>query len=82
MVSRDRAGTVVVVDRSLCIGAAQCVLAAPESFDQSEQDGLVLPLTALSGERLSDAVVLAAHLCPSGALSLAEKELTDQDRSY
>lgn len=77
--SRDGTGAVLAVDRTLCIGAAQCVLAAPAFFDQSEDDGLVLALTEPSGGKLPDAMLMAVRLCPSGALSLVDKELSGQD---
>lgn len=62
----------VQVDRDVCIGAGLCVLAAPEVFDQSEDDGLVVVL-AVGALADPDAAVLAAvRRCPSGALSLRQ----------
>lgn len=71
----------VVVDRQRCVGSGLCVLSAPHSFEQSERDGLVLPLAAPdpagSGAWPDQAglarVRTAVRLCPSGALSLAEE---------
>jgi ferredoxin len=37
-------GLLVVVDRAVCVGAAQCVLAAPELFEQDDE-GLVVLLS-------------------------------------
>jgi len=34
----------VLADRDRCVGAGQCVLSAPDVFDQSDQDGRVLIL--------------------------------------
>jgi ferredoxin len=60
----------VLSDRGRCIGAGQCVLAAPEFFDQSEDDGkvLIVPAATLVPEQAARAAV---GLCPSRALSLA-----------
>ncbi|MDY6996472.1 MAG: ferredoxin [Actinomycetota bacterium] len=63
----------VEADRELCIQAGNCVMVAPEVFDQDD-DGIVVILSEeveASGE-LADRVREAVKLCPSGALSLAE----------
>lgn len=63
------------VDRDLCIGAGQCVMSAPDHFDQDD-DGLVVlsPLgDALPGAVPDPAVLDAARLCPSGALRLHDQ---------
>ncbi|MEU8248871.1 ferredoxin [Nonomuraea sp. NPDC048916] len=62
----------VVVDRSRCCGAGQCVLLAPEVFDQGEDDGLVVLLEAEPAERLRAAVREAAAVCPTGAVEVSE----------
>lgn len=65
-------GGQVQVDRDVCIGAGLCVLAAPEVFDQSEDDGLVVVLAAGALADPDAAVREAVRRCPSGALSLRE----------
>ncbi len=63
----------VLADRELCIQAGNCVMVAPEVFDQDD-DGIVAVLTdelEPSGE-LADRVREAVKLCPSSALSLAQ----------
>ncbi|MBP2328664.1 ferredoxin [Kibdelosporangium banguiense] len=67
----------LAVDQDLCIGAARCVLAAPEVFDQGD-DGLVR-LTAAGTRATPDAVGWAAvdralRACPSGAVQRATSE--------
>lgn len=59
----------VIADRERCVGAGQCVLAAPEVFDQSEADGRVIvrPGTHSGNPAIPDAV----DLCPARALSLS-----------
>ncbi|MFI9604895.1 ferredoxin [Streptomyces sp. NPDC052043] len=63
------AGT-VGAERDRCVGAGQCVLAAPAVFDQDEEDGLVLVLAERPSASQSDAVRDAVRACPSGALTL------------
>jgi ferredoxin len=62
----------ITVDRDLCVGAGQCVLSAPETFELSEMDGLVVLRSAPSGHDVPGNLREAVRQCPSGALSLAE----------
>ncbi|MFD8211874.1 ferredoxin [Streptomyces sp. NPDC059695] len=58
----------VLADSGRCIGAGQCVLTAPEVFDQDE-DGLVVLLTeSVTTEADEKLVREAEHLCPAAAL--------------
>ncbi|WP_026162783.1 ferredoxin [Kribbella catacumbae] len=58
----------VSANREVCVGAGQCVLAAPEVFDQDD-DGLVV---VTAPDHPDDAAVRdAVHLCPAGAISHA-----------
>ncbi|KAK1186495.1 ferredoxin [Streptomyces sp. NPDC000941] len=57
-------------DADRCVGAGQCVLAAPDLFDQDD-DGTVTVL-AEPGAATKDAAREAVHLCPSGAITLEE----------
>ncbi|MGY0055365.1 ferredoxin [Streptomyces sp. LZ34] len=57
-------------DTERCVGAGQCVLAAPALFDQDD-DGTVMVL-AEPAPPTKDAAREAAHLCPSGAITLEE----------
>jgi ferredoxin len=61
----------IEVDRDRCIGAGQCVLTAPEVFDQDD-DGIVELLDASpSGPQLGLARE-AVELCPAAAISLRD----------
>lgn len=45
----------IAVDADKCCGAGQCVLPAPEVFDQGEDDGIViLPAPEPAGESHAD----------------------------
>ena len=57
----------ITADRERCVGAGQCVLAAPAVFDQDD-DGLVAPLTVDPAEGDQEAVRQAVNVCPSSAI--------------
>jgi ferredoxin len=52
-----------------CVGAGQCVLAAPAVFDQDE-DGVAVLLDEAPDRDEQEAVREAVDLCPSSALRL------------
>jgi ferredoxin len=63
----------VHVDEDLCIGAGQCVLVAPQIFDQDDR-GLVILLDATPPSALHEAARKAARLCPAKAITIEESE--------
>jgi ferredoxin len=54
-------------DRDVCIGFGNCVLTAPEVFDQDD-DGLVEVLDPEPAPGLEQSALDAVARCPSGAL--------------
>ncbi|MFG1700668.1 ferredoxin [Nonomuraea sp. NPDC049309] len=62
----------VIVDEDKCCGAGQCVLLAPEVFDQREDDGIVMLLDESPGADRHAAVREAAAVCPGAAIELVE----------
>ncbi|MFC5832663.1 ferredoxin [Nonomuraea insulae] len=60
----------ITVDEDKCCGAGQCVLLAPDVFDQSEDDGIVILLDAAPPEALHAIVNEAAAVCPAGAIEV------------
>ena len=60
------------IDQVKCVGAGSCVLAAPEVFDQREEDGIVILLMDNPPEHLTASVKKAAKLCPALAIVLKE----------
>ncbi|WP_112136002.1 ferredoxin [Glycomyces dulcitolivorans] len=62
----------VSVDADKCVAAGQCVLLAPEVFDQREEDGVVFLLDEAPGPDLHDGVRESAMVCPAAAIHLAE----------
>ena len=65
----------VTVDRELCIGAGQCVRAAPSVFGQNIEDGRVELRSApdVDGAAVDD-VVVAVDLCPARVLAITATE--------
>jgi ferredoxin len=61
----------VVVDEQKCIGAGNCVRAAPDVFDQGEE-GFVELLDDNPPSELEGDVLLARRLCPSRAITVTE----------
>ncbi|WP_197319049.1 ferredoxin [Saccharomonospora sp. NB11] len=63
----------VSVDEDKCCGAGQCVLLAPDVFDQREDDGIVVLLDAEPGEELHAVTREAASVCPAAAITVIEE---------
>ena len=61
----------IKIDQTTCVGAGQCVLAAPAVFDQREEDGIVVLLADTADETQAAAVRKAGS-----AFSLAEPKAT------
>lgn len=59
----------VTLDRSLCKGHGQCVLAAPEVFEFDDDD-IARLLMEVPGEELRGRVEDAARRCPERAIQI------------
>lgn len=62
----------ITIDQAKCVGAGQCVLAAPEVFDQRDDDGIVVLLNADPPEDQYAQVREAAAICPAAAITVHE----------
>nr|AGS49987.1 ferredoxin [uncultured bacterium esnapd26] len=62
----------VEVDVPRCVGSGQCVMLAPDVFDQREADGMVELLDDTPPSELHDAVRESATMCPAAAIRLGE----------
>lgn len=60
------------VDQDKCCGAGQCVLIAPDVFDQRDEDGIVELLDPAPGPELQDDVREAAAVCPTAAITVED----------
>lgn len=61
----------VTVDQDRCVGGGQCVLIAPDVFDQRDEDGIVVLLESAPGEDRAEDVREAAHVCPAAAIAVS-----------
>lgn len=64
----------VHVDEDRCCGAGQCVLIAPQVFDQRDDDGIAVVLGGRPPEAAHAAVREAASVCPGAAIELEEAQ--------
>jgi ferredoxin len=62
----------ITVDEDKCCGAGQCVLIAPEVFDQGEDDGIVILLESSPAEDQHALVREAAAVCPAMAIEIED----------
>jgi ferredoxin len=62
----------VTVDKEKCIGSGQCVLAAPDVFDQQEDDGIVVLLNPDPPADLAEDVRQAGAVCPALAITVED----------
>ncbi|MEU6408093.1 ferredoxin [Microbispora sp. NPDC046933] len=69
----EQRSLIVAADTRVCVGAGQCVLAAPDVFDQDAETGLVVVLDEAPPAPLAGAVRRAAHRCPSGAVTVRDE---------
>jgi ferredoxin len=59
------------IDEAKCVGGGQCVLVAPEVFDQRDDDGVAFLVAQDPGPELHEQVYEAARLCPALAIEVA-----------
>lgn len=62
----------VIVDKDKCIGAGQCVMTAPDVFDQDEDTGTVVLLAERPPATEADDARRAVTYCPARAIEVDE----------
>ncbi|PRY39096.1 ferredoxin [Umezawaea tangerina] len=63
----------VEIDEPRCVAAGHCVVAAPEVFDQRDDDGVVILLDANPPGDEHERVREAALLCPAAAILVRDR---------
>ncbi|MBP2366683.1 ferredoxin [Pseudonocardia parietis] len=62
----------VEVDQDVCVGSGQCLLTAPDVFDQRDADAIVELLDAEPPAAQHQVVRHAAAGCPAAAITVHE----------
>ena len=62
----------VTVDQNKCVASGQCVLTAPDVFDQRDEDGIVVLLNPSPPAGLAEDIKQAAALCPALAITVED----------
>lgn len=62
----------VTVDKEKCIASGQCVMTAPDVFDQRDEDGIVMLLNANPPADLAADVQQAVAVCPASAIAVED----------
>lgn len=62
----------VTVDQDLCASSGNCVLNAPEVFDQRDDDGVVVLLNPNPAPEQAEGARRAAAACPALAIRIEE----------
>lgn len=62
----------VFIDQDKCVACGQCVLTAPDIFDQRDEDGIVVLLTEIPNPEQEEDVRQGAAVCPALAITYTE----------
>ena len=62
----------VTVDQNICASSGNCVMNAPEVFDQRDEDGVVVLLIEQPSDEQTDGARQAAAACPAQAIHIEE----------
>ncbi|MCV7441671.1 ferredoxin [Mycobacterium paraense] len=62
----------VTVDQNICASSGNCVMNAPEVFDQRDDDGVVVLLNPHPTPEQADDARRAAAACPALAIHIEE----------
>ncbi|GIF00534.1 ferredoxin [Paractinoplanes rishiriensis] len=60
----------ITVDEDRCCGAGQCVMTAPDVFDQRDEDGIVVLLDPSPPDDRLVVVRNAEAMCPAAAITV------------
>ena len=63
----------IELDQDMCIGAGQCVMTAPDLFDQRDDDGTAFLLQESPSPEQESAAKEAEALCPASAIRVHQQ---------
>ncbi|NJP45201.1 ferredoxin [Actinacidiphila epipremni] len=64
----------ITADSDRCLGAGQCVLSAPDRFDQSDEGTVLVLDPRVDGDEDASRLRETVALCPSQAIALVAEE--------
>jgi ferredoxin len=67
----DRKIHKITIDRKACIGAATCIVLAPDAFELDKENIAIVKANALTAD--DDTLLMAAQSCPTGAIILYDE---------
>ena len=62
----------ITIDQNKCVASGQCVLTAPDVFDQRDEDGIVILLNPNPSPERAEDIRRAATLCPALAITVED----------
>jgi ferredoxin len=62
----------VTIDQNKCVASGQCLLAAPDVFDQRDEDGVVILLDPNPSPERAEDIRRAVRLCPALAITVED----------
>ena len=68
MANKKRKIYKISIDRKACIGAATCIIVAPDAFELDLENKAIVRFKAMSLD--DDTIFLAAQSCPTSAIIL------------
>lgn len=63
----------IELDQDICVGSGNCVISAPDVFDQRDDDGIAFLLEENPSVERESAVKEAEALCPALAIRVHKK---------
>lgn len=63
----------IELDQDTCIGAGNCVLTAPDLFDQRDEDGVAFLLEENPSPEQESSAKEAESMCPASAIRVHQK---------
>jgi ferredoxin len=62
----------ITIDEDRCSACGQCVMEAPELFDQRDDDGVAVILAQPTAPEAQASALRAQAACPAGAIAVSD----------